>query len=338
MTEAERLLEPYLADYTKCTGDRTKSFFCPILLEESPGVELIDGHVLPQSIRTASRATVLQRKDVDNSFGHVVEAELVGFLNSVTYTKAEFLEWAKGVCIVSESVGPLPLFIPSPKSSPPFPKIGIRDSKGQPIASPHVKGTLDDLGGSSGTAEVRGTMSFHKPSIDAAMLKAGHLALFKVAGYQWALSAAGRFVSEPLRRLVQSSGMRADVESVFADFGSAFHVILSPTFPFDTISDSKVILHDKLDDPNHVDPFAISCVFKANDHLLCVTLPFATDDADFPRRLDDYRQLLADWSQPNRMLVAFFGRGKLDIEYVLQMQYTDDPPPELIPADRSETD
>ena len=212
MNEPGSSLDALLADFAVCAGYRPSSFLCPILLEESPGIELIDGHILPQSLRTASRAVVLQRKDVDNFFGHTVEAELVGFVNSVTYTKSEFLERAKGVSIVSETAGPLNLFTPSPKSSPPFPRIGLRDSKGQTIASPHVKGTLDDLGGSSGTAEVRGSMSFHKPSIDASMLKAAHLALFRLAGYQWALSAAGQFASDPLRQFIRTSGSRSDVE------------------------------------------------------------------------------------------------------------------------------
>lgn len=338
MTDAVSLLEAYLADFASCASYRPTDFFCPILLEESPCVELIDGHVLPQSLRTASRATVLQRKDVDNFFGHTVEAELVGFVNSVAYTKSEFLERAKGVSIVSETAGPLALFTPNPKSSPPFPRIGLRDSKGQTIATPHVKGTLDDLGGSSGMAEVQGTMSFHKPSIDAAMLKAAHLALFKLAGYQWALSAAGQYASKPLRQFVRSSGSRSDVEAMFGGFSSAFHVILSPSFPFDTLADSKVILHDKLSDPGQADPFAISCVFSVNARLLFVTLPFSLEENGFPHRLDEYRLLVADWNQPHRQLIASLGRGKLDVEGVVKMQYTADPPPELIPPNRTDSD
>lgn len=338
MSSRLALLDPYLDDVERCWGNRPGSFVCPILLEESPGIDLIDGHVLPQSLRVASRATVLQRKDVDNFFGHAVEAELVNFVNSVTYTKAEILERAKGVSIVSERAGPLPLFTPTRKSAPPYPRIGLRDSRGQTIASPYVKGTMDDLGGAAGTAEIRATMSFHKPSVDAAILKAAHLALFRIAGYQWVFSAAGRFASEPLRKLLSSPGSRSDIEALFGDFANAFQVILSPSFPFDTLTDSKVILHDKLSDPDRVDPFAISCVFTVNERLLFVTLPYSIMNSEFPRREIEYRQLTADWSQPTRKLVATLGPGKLEIESDVQMQFTADPPPELIPADRSDTD
>jgi hypothetical protein len=331
-------VEPYLADYASNIGKRPSSFFCPILLEESPGIDLIDGHILPQSLRTASRATVLQRKDVDNFFGHKVESALVEFLNSVTYTKAEFLERAKGVAIVSKNAGPLDLFIPSSKSTPPFPKLGLKDGKGQTIASPHVKGTLDDLGGSSGSAEVRGTMSFHKSSIDAAMLKTAHLALFRLAGYQWALSSAGQFASQPLRTFFRSAGQTSDLGATFAEFANAFHVVLTPTFSIDTLADSKVILHDKVSDPNAVAPFAMSCVFKVNNRILIVTLPFSIENDSFPQALDEYRLLAADWNQPHRQLVASFGRGKLDVESVVNLQYTENPPPELIPSNRSDSD
>jgi hypothetical protein len=115
---------------------------------------------------------------------------------------------------------------------PPFPKIGLRDSKGNTVAAPHVKGTLDDLGGPIGTAEVRGSMSFHKPSVDAAMLKAAHLALFRIAGYRWPLSRAGQFTAAPLRNLFRSGGRREDVEAIFGGFASAFHVILTDGLPF----------------------------------------------------------------------------------------------------------
>ena len=58
---------------------------------------MIDGHVLPWSLRIAARATVLQRSDVDKFYGHTIEPALIEFLNSVTYTNAEFLDRAKGV-------------------------------------------------------------------------------------------------------------------------------------------------------------------------------------------------------------------------------------------------
>lgn len=330
-------LEASMDDFENCFGKRPASFFCPILLQESAGVDLIDGHILPQSLRTAARATVLQRKDVDNFFGHTIEPSLIEFLNSVTYDKAEFLERACDVTIVSEK-GPLKLFVPSPKSSPPFPKIGLKDSKGSVIASPHVKGTLGDLGGASGTAEVRGMMSFHKPSTDGAWLKVAFLALFRLGGYRWATSAPGRFASEPLRQFFKSPGKPADAEQEFRDFASAVHVILPGTLPFDSLADSIVLLHDHVDDPRSVDPFAISCVFAVNGRSLLVTLPFCLNDKGFPKSLEEYRRLTADWNLPHRIVKATMGPSGFEPLSILRAKYVENPPPEMIPPSGTDSD
>jgi hypothetical protein len=66
MTGAGSPWAPYLADFETVTARRPTSFFCPILLEEAPGVKVIKGHVLPESVRIASRASVPQREDVDH--------------------------------------------------------------------------------------------------------------------------------------------------------------------------------------------------------------------------------------------------------------------------------
>ncbi len=336
MSNRMALVDPYLDDVEQCSGNRPTSFVCPILLEESAGVELIDGHILPQRLKTAARATVLQRKDVDNFFGHTIEPPLIEFLNSITHNKANFLEQAKGIQIVSVNAGPLDLFVPNRKSNPPFPKLRFQDSKGVTIASRHVKGTLANLGGKEGLAEVRGSMSFHKPSLDGALLKSPHLALFRIAGYRWAFSAPGRYIGTTLKQFFRTAGEQSDAEALFAEFAAAFHVILNDTFSFNTLTDSTVLLHDYLDDPHSVDPFAISCVFAVNDRTILVTLPFCSGDCDFPARLDDYRRLLSDWQLNHRIIRATLSKDGIKPESIIQMKYTENPPQELIRPIRCE--
>lgn len=311
---------------------------CPILFEESPEDQLICGHILPQALRSASRATVLQRADVDHFFGTKIERTLIEFLNSVTYTKGDFLDRAKDLKIVGANGEPLDLFVPSPRSNPPFPRIGLRDGKGETIASPHVKGTFDDLGRVSASAEVQAKLSFHKASIDGAMLKAGHLALFRLMGYRWALSAAGRHAGDSLRQFFRSNGEQSDAESLFAGFDTAFHLILAVNFPFDTLTDATVVLHDDVNDARSVDPFAISCVFTVNDRKVLVTLPFSIDDDDFPSRLSDYRALTSDWHGPHRMVQTKITPTGLEPESIIRMKYTEQPPPGMIPPNRSDED
>ncbi len=326
----------YLDDFEKNTGRRPSAFVCPILREESDDVDLIDGHILPQSLRLAARFTVLQRSDVDNFFGRTLEPPLIEFLNSVTYTKADFLERAKGVTIRSAGAGPLRLFVPSPRSKPPFPRLALKDRTGDTIASPFVKGTLDAMGSTEGSAEVQGTMAFHKPSIDGAMLKAANLALFHLIGYRWAWGASGRHASSPLKDFFHSEGRQSDAEVLFRDFANAFHVILADDFPFDTLNDSTVLLHDHLHDPRKIDPFALSCVFAVNDRRLLVTLPFCLDDADFPAALAKYGGLTSNWAMPHRIVRAVIGPDRIEPLSIIEMKYTYNPPPKLIPRTRSE--
>ena len=85
----ENELAGLLADCRGCSGRTVTRFLCPILLEETDTIELIVGHILPQALQDASKATVIQRGDVDNFYGHTVEHVLVEFLNSVKFTKAE---------------------------------------------------------------------------------------------------------------------------------------------------------------------------------------------------------------------------------------------------------
>ena len=49
------------SDFQQVTGNNCPTFYCPILNEFGEGSGLIDGHILPQCVRSASRATVIQK-------------------------------------------------------------------------------------------------------------------------------------------------------------------------------------------------------------------------------------------------------------------------------------
>src|SRR2546421_116442 len=59
--------------YRDLTGQTVRNFVCPITLQDLPGEELCNGHILNQSLVKASRARVIQYKEVDNSFGKSIE-------------------------------------------------------------------------------------------------------------------------------------------------------------------------------------------------------------------------------------------------------------------------
>ncbi len=72
------------SDFQRVTGRVCPDFFCTILNEFGEGTGLMEGHILPKCIGSASRATVIQRADVDNRFGEI-EADLCNFLNGPYY-------------------------------------------------------------------------------------------------------------------------------------------------------------------------------------------------------------------------------------------------------------
>lgn len=115
------------------------------------------------------------------------------------------------------------------------------------------------------------------------------------------------------------------MEAIFGGFASAFHVLLTGGFPFDTLSDSTVLLHDHLDDPRDVAPFAISCVFAANDRTLLVTLPFSTTDEGFAPCLEEYQALVSDWQRPHRIVRSLLSPDGIEPQSVVRMQYTENP-------------
>jgi hypothetical protein len=72
--EVERARLRQQEDFTEVTGKPFEHFFCPLLLRDEP-VELCMGHVIPQSLPDCVRSRVLQRKDIDNFYGRTAEAD-----------------------------------------------------------------------------------------------------------------------------------------------------------------------------------------------------------------------------------------------------------------------
>src|SRR5271166_181350 len=94
------------SDFQQVTGNNCPTFYCPILNEFGEGSGLIDGHILPQCVKTASRATVIQRADVDNPFG-VIEADLCNFLNRPFYDIKELYSRSRWLTVTGKDGKPV---------------------------------------------------------------------------------------------------------------------------------------------------------------------------------------------------------------------------------------
>jgi hypothetical protein len=69
-------LERLRGDYHRSTGRPFRWFYCPLLFRDDD-VELCKGHVLNQGFVGATRATTVQRKDIDNFYGSFFESDFV---------------------------------------------------------------------------------------------------------------------------------------------------------------------------------------------------------------------------------------------------------------------
>ena len=78
------------ASYLEKTSSRFNHFFCPFMHSDER-VELCMGHVIPKSYANCSRAQVAQRKDVDNFYGTVAEADLGMLLETRGRTLPELI-------------------------------------------------------------------------------------------------------------------------------------------------------------------------------------------------------------------------------------------------------
>jgi len=334
----EKKVDTLRVAYSHLTGDPCNDFFCPILMEHGVGGRgLMEGHILPDSIKTAARATVVQRADVDNFFGQTIEPDLITFINSPLYEISEFLKRARDLMVTGASGLPAPAFVASPKSSPKLPKIGLVDKTGEVVASPHVRTTLDELGGYSGSLLVEGTISVSHPAILGSMLKAAHLTLWEIFGYAWVLSPAGRRTGEALSSFWRDRADKSNCDKYFMPFNGCFNLIYGNNLPWDTLSNRLLLIHLDLPSEQEVHPselpqllarvFAASCVFKMNNATFLVTVPFCMQDDSFDRSLPKYREFLQDRHMAQKVYPMEVPRiGEISFsDKPLPLRYSDDP-------------
>jgi hypothetical protein len=287
------------SDYKRVKGVECPEFYCPILNEFGAGPRgLMDGHILPRCVRSASRATVIQRADVDNKFG-TVEAVLCEFLNRPLYEIEELYKKLTNLTITGSSGTPVQAFFPSKKAKPPYPRIDLTDEEGRVIAAPHVKVPAERTGEFNGPVQVEGEIVLSLPALIVSVLKSAHLALFKLLGYHWVFNEVGQYVGERLARLVKCELDAGAVKQLADELPRAcFRMVDGGALAVDTIGSRLVMLHyDHFEGKCHpaqrgIEAWGISCLFKLNDCSFTFTLPFATEGQRLDAALNKYRTYL----------------------------------------------
>ncbi|MBX3421950.1 MAG: hypothetical protein KF752_10400 [Pirellulaceae bacterium] len=204
-----RRLKELNEDFRQFMGRDVGTFFCPILHKDE-AVEICKGHVLPQSTN-GSGPWVPQRKDVDNTFGKLCEANL----NTVQARNKADVDF---LCEKKLSQATKPKIVIKGKEVEHYRTNGIRrvdthtplivEVNGREVANFNVK--IDTTVAStvnSNNFEIRLGKDF-SPEVWATALKAAHLTMFKLMGYKHVFSPSGTLLGDVLRELFLQASLK----------------------------------------------------------------------------------------------------------------------------------
>jgi hypothetical protein len=298
MTPTDEQVQILRRDFQKVTGHTFKTFYCPIMHEDRADVELMEGHILPQAVKIASRATVVQRKDMDNYFGTSIEPDMIAFVNLPEFTMSEAIDRVQGLQLVHPDGRMADAFFASPKSNPPFPQVHLKDPDGAEF-SVFVKPNSNGLPVGNQFA-LQGTFVTVSAAVAGAFVKAGYLALFRLLGYEWVFTEAGRIVADALRRFVADKGTAQNARSFFARFVDPVHIFPPRYFSMNTLQNARILFHFDNDGREGKQLWGMSPLFHINNYTFIVTLP--------ANRLDMYDHFMSDWKIPHKTYSVVAGK------------------------------
>jgi hypothetical protein len=204
--ELNRRVDLLRADYQQVMGRPFEHFFCPILLIDQPG-ELCRGHVIPEGFGT-SNVWIPQRKDVDNFYGAITEADFIEVIQD--QGKTPFEKWldpkmnrrhrphleANGKKLdyyfpkkLTDVLGHTPIQIVTPAGET-ISNVVIKTSKEEMRNLPNMQ------------IQVVVDRDF-RPAVIASVLKATHLTMFNMIGYRHVFSPGGHYLASILRDFYQ---------------------------------------------------------------------------------------------------------------------------------------
>lgn len=284
--EFERRIELLRHDFSQINGTPFQHFFCPILHVDEQTL-LCRGHIIPDSTQTAND-WMPQRADVDNFYGAIVEGDFSA--------------------VVRDRTKPFPEIVLSPKHNQQFKPQIMMDGKNVEYFIPKspskfaghtpvqiVTGDDDQLVGNivvkMSPAEMMQLTDKKlnwvierdfRPAVTASVLKAVHLILFRMLGYDHVFSPSGLFLSQILRDFYLANRQRrkrdlaVSVESYFSQFESMIVPLDPRSAPVEgTLSDNMALAcvgaSGKI--------FALAVFVRAATDVFCVFLPNDNESA-----------------------------------------------------------
>ncbi|WP_254512803.1 hypothetical protein [Anatilimnocola floriformis] len=279
MNDLELRIEQYRADFKATTGKPFDHFYCPILMRDEQ-TEMCRGHVVADAFGTCGK-WVPQRKDVDNFYGSVVEADLITVVED--RGKDPFRLWLEPN---GRRLHRPRLEYDGTVWSHYFPQGDIPKVEG------HTPILIEGSDGSNYKMVVKVPPSVlqsaenpklsliierdYRPAVTASMLKAAHLTLFEIFGYEHVFRSSGQFLASILREFFDRFKSAKNVtEDDVADHFMKFERMISPI-----VLQDKTLLQGTITDRRFItcistnkDVFALGVIVRAKDDMFCVFLP-----------------------------------------------------------------
>ena len=288
-------------DDLRALGYPAAQFICPITLQQVPVDALIDGHILNDALKVASRKTVIQFADVDHHYGKTVEPFLVDYLNAPTWSDEELINKAgRDACIVAKGGRKFSTFVVHPAQAPRvaklFPAISIKDNKGS-IFRRFIKAAPHEL---TPDVQLEAKLIFNEPAALGAFLKSAYLAMFYHTGYRYVESLNGSFLRRVLYRFYSEGGTKETAGNYFSHLKGAVNIVLNDdnlAISFDSVVGKRFLFH--FYKPHEYELlFGLSCLFKINGRTFFVTIPAHLGDREWHASLGVYFDFLRDRTIP----------------------------------------
>ncbi len=187
------------ASYKAIVGRPFQHFYCPVLFRDED-TKLCKAHIINKTFRNSDKQWTIQRKDVDGFYGRIFESDFEIIQERGKYHPLDVLTNKKlsrklrpKVVINGEHVEH---YVPNGEIPVQHSLVIIGDNENQPQYAFKVSPDkiIDSLDGNWEIHIERDVRLAALPSL----LKAAHLTLFKMLGYQYGLSLAGHFVGHDI--------------------------------------------------------------------------------------------------------------------------------------------
>ena len=305
------------ADFADQTGQTFQHFFCPILYVDDP-TELVQGHIIPKCFGDSSGKTIVQRKDVDNCFGHF-EA-IFEQIQRADLTHQELLDDKKAGLLRPKLVSygnEIQSYPYHPKQQVPEHHTLIgRIMDGSPVPWLVVKMLPDDFDALADHVISYIDADFRMPAL-ISCLKAAHLTLFRLLGYRYVFNSAGFFLGRTVLgnyydrvfHLQRGSDDFSTATNIhFAKYQNMVRPVEQLILPVDitgTITDQMLLVCWDDDDR----PWAVQVFVRFGRHLNGVLVP--SGESNYAK----YNQMLdARGSFDLNVSVARFGGTMFEVD------------------------